>query len=452
MRKQLCGWWLSRLWVERWAIVLWAVALVVIGARLWVLGPGERTLFPVYQTGGRNWVQGADLYPTEVLGAGHGLYRYSPAVAVGFVPFSPLPQKVADSLWRAILVAALLCGALGMARAVGIVASRRPLGRGRAALLLLLLLPAAAYLGNGQANAMVIGLVLGAFAAAGKRRWNVAAVCMACAALLKVYPIAAGLLLAVLHPRRFGLRFLLALAVGLALPFACQEPAYVLRQYQLWFRYAAREDRSGWSLECTNIDLQLLFRVWATPIPLHAYRLIEVAAGLAFAAICWVARARRSEQRSLTLALGLGCTWMTVLGPASEAATYLILLPCVALGVLSTWGRRAEGPDEPHELSVVPCESCLEGTVSRRPRIVPPLVRGLMLASYALFFSVQLMGCVGPWYSPYRLLGPQPIAGLVFLAGLLLQTWGEAPAVARREAPPASRIQDGVREGRKRTA
>jgi hypothetical protein len=145
-----------------------------------------------------------------------------------------------------------------------------------------------------------------------------------------------------IYPRKFGPRLAVGLALGAALPFLLQEPRYVLRQYQLWINYAAHEDRSAWELVGNNLDLQLLFRVYLTPIGVTTFRLIGVAAGLSFAAIVWAAmRAGRSERRVLTLALGLGCVWMTVLGPATESPTYLILAPSVAWGALSGWVQPA---------------------------------------------------------------------------------------------------------------
>jgi hypothetical protein len=398
MWRSWAAWWRGRRLVERWVIGLWAAALAGILVRLLLLPHGAHTLFPIYHDAGRHWVRGVDLYPEQVQGAGFALYRYSPTVAVGLTPFSPLPQKLADLLWRLLNAAALLGGALWAARAV----ASRALSRGQATLMLLLLFPpAVGHLSNGQCNALVIGLILCSFAASAERRWNLSAGLMAAAALFKLYPIAAGLLLAVVHPRRFGPRFLIALAVGMALPFACQSPEYVLRQFRLWIGYTLHEDRSGWGLDSANVDLQLLLRVCGLPLSLKAYRLIEALAGLGFAGLCLAARRRGvPERRRLTLALGLGCVWMTVFGPATESPTYLILAPSVALGLIAAWDEGA----------------------ARSPG-VRLLVRGLMLGSYVLFLSLQLTTWSGRLFYAYRVLGPQPVAGLLFLAGLLLHEW-----------------------------
>lgn len=391
--------------LEKWVLAFWAVGLAAILIRLLLLPVGARTLFPVYHLAGRNWAAGADLYPERPQGPGYPLFRYSPSVALALAPLAALPEKAGDCGWRLLNAAALLGGLYGMARRVVPAA----LTRGQTAALLALLLPAGiGHLSNGQCNALVIGLVLMAFAAAAGHRWNLAAGCLAVASLFKLYPVAAGLLLAALYPRRFGPRFLVAVALGAALPFAFQTPDYVLRQYALWANYALAEDRSAWGLEGTNVDLHLLVRVWVGPMSLGAYRVVEVAAGVLFAAACLAAwRVGRPERRRLTLALGLACVWMTVFGPATESPTYLLLAPCVAWGVLSGW--------------VEPTR---------------PLVRGLMLTSYALFLSVQLVGWSGALFFAYRTLGPQPVAGLLYLVALLLQEWTWRPAPPRAEAAP----------------
>ena len=111
---------------------------------------------------------------------------------------------------------------------------------------------------------------------------------MAVACLFKVYPIALGLLLAALYPRRFLPRLVVALALGLALPFLFQEPAFVVRQYALWFDYLRADDRSTGNVLFGNTDFQLLFRVWIGPLGTPAYRVIELFAGLGMRfCACW---------------------------------------------------------------------------------------------------------------------------------------------------------------------
>jgi glycosyl transferase family 87 len=401
-------WWQERQALEKWVILLWACTIFGIIVRLLILSPTSRTLFPVFRQAGIQWTAGVNLYPEQQTNSNVALYRYSPTVAVLFVAYSPLPQKAGDVCWRLLNALMLVCGLLWFIRSVVPVF----LSRAQAACYFALMLPPAlGHLSNGQCNALVIGLILTAFGAAADRRWNISACCMAVSVLFKLYPIAAGLLLVLLHPWRFGPRFAIALAVGLAIPFALQSPDYVLRQYQLWFHYATQEDRSIWALDATNVDLQLLFRVWLEPINLPTYRLIEIVVGLLFAAICWTAaRTARPQRRLLTLALGAACVWMTVLGPATESPTYFLLAPCVTWGVLSC--------------SVQPTR---------------PAVRALMVVSFLLFLSMQLLGWTDLYYAA-RMCGLQPFGGLLYLTALLIEEWTWAPPPAELPARGAARM------------
>lgn len=379
--------------------ILWLGAFLGIIVRLLILGPESRTLYPTYRTAGLHWATGADLYPQEQKGVTAALFRYSPTVAAAFAPLSALPSKAGDVVWRLVNMTVLVLGLAWFLRALA------PAGLSRQLAMLVFLLmfpPAIGHLSNGQCNALVIGLILISFAAVIERRWNLAAGCMAVSCLFKLYPIAAGLLLLIVYPRRFGLRFVAALLIGLALPFALQSADYVLRQHDLWAQYAMQEDRSLWNLSDTNVDLQLLFRVWLTPIGLTTYRLIEIGVGMAFAAIVWAAQRRGGpERRVLILALGLACVWMTVFGPATESPTYLLLAPSVVWGVLSCWRQPAR-----------------------------PAIRLMMAGSYALLLSLQLLGWNSALFQGYRMHGPQPIAGLIFLAALLMEEWLARPATA----------------------
>src|SRR5262249_52813425 len=87
---------------------------------------------------------------------------------------------------------------------------------------------------------------------------SLAAVCLALACLFKIYPIAIGLLLVVIYPGRFGWRLLLALVLGLGVPFLLQHPEYVATQYAGWLHHLQNDDRSGFPREYWYRDLRLL--------------------------------------------------------------------------------------------------------------------------------------------------------------------------------------------------
>lgn len=382
--------------MERRVFTAWSIALVAIIVRLLLLPPGARTLFPTYHQAGIHWLAGVDLYPTAQTGVAAGLFRYSPTSAVLFTPFAFGSQTVGDIAWRILNTIVLASGLLCFVHSI----VPELLTRRQKALFLALILPfAAIHLSNGQCNALVLGLILIAFASAAKSRWNLAAICLALSSVLKLYPIAAALLLAVIYPRKLTLRLLGMLGFAAALPFAFQRPEFVLRQYQLWLQYALHEDRSTWTLAGVNVDFQLLCRVWLQPITLTTYRIIATAAGLLFAGIVALSRiAGRPARRQLTLALGLSCVWMTVFGPATESPTYLFLTPSIVWAVIGL-----------------------------RIRPAGWLVTGLMYTSLILLMAPMLVASHARAFEWVRTLGSQPLAGLTFMVGLVLQEFQWRP-------------------------
>lgn len=383
---------------------LWVVIMVAIVVRLLILAPGDRSLFPIYRVAGLHWLKSADLYPEIQMPPGFPLFRYGPAVAAVLSPLALLPMQLGDICWRLLNAGFLVGGLVAAARTLRPGIDRRTL----AIFLALMIPPGLGHLSNGQCNALVIGLVLLAFAAAARDRWWWVAGLLTAATFLKLYPVAAAGLLILLYPRRLALRYAVAMAIGAALPFVLQSSDYSLRQYHLWFNYFTHEDRSNWDVLGTTVDFQLLLTQFGIRMPLAAYRLIEMVVGVAMGIGCLVFHFRgcRKEQL-LTFALGASCVWMTVFGPATESPTYLILAPAISWGVLTTWTSPATG-----------------GSTSGSNGGSARWIRILMTASCLLLLSVQVAGVLwGPAFHALRTHGVQPLAGIVYLVALSWQSW-----------------------------
>jgi hypothetical protein len=371
----------------------WIVLLVGVGARLVAMEPGARSVYPIFRHAGQSWLDRADLYPVTQQPPGYPLFRYSPPVAIAFIPSTLLPIKSGDLAWRGLNAIVLLGGLAWAIRRL----PDQPLSMAQAAAVFLLLLPAGpGGFGNGQCNAMVIGFVLMGFAAAVERRFTLSAIVLAAATLLKLYPVAPALLLAALYPRQLAPRYILAVGFGLALPFVMADPEYVARQYQLWAHYFVNEDRSDWPAEAANIDLQSVISYWITPISTATYRVIEAIGGLVFAGLTLVAARRLgSADRAAWPALALGSVWMTTLGPATESPTYLLIAPATALAVVVTCRR-------------TPADK---------------VGRALTSIAWLLPVTFQLAHLAKPIFDVYRALGPQPIAALVLTAAVIWETF-----------------------------
>jgi hypothetical protein len=257
-------------------------------------------------------------------------------------------------------------------------------------------------LNNGQSNLLVLGLLLAAVAGAAQQRWNLAAACVTLVCLFKVYPIAIGLLLALVYPRQLVGRLLVAVAAGLTVPFLLQEPQYVSGQYSAWLHHLRSNDRQNLPIELVYRDVRLLWHAWGMPLSATAYAASQFMVGAGIAALCLAHRcARREERQHLMSLLGLGCCWMTLFGPATESCTYGLLAPTLAWAVL-------------------------EAALGRGSR----WLGGVLIGSYGLFVCAQLLVCF-PQGRGLRNLGSLPLAATLLFAALLVQD-------LRRFARPAS--------------
>lgn len=378
-------------WVEQWrhwpslvkgVVILWIAATVFVSVRVGVQSPHRQSVYPVFYEAAQKWWWGEDLYLKSALG-----YRYSPIVAAGLVPVSWLPARLGGVVWRWINVAVLVWGLLWCCRR----GLPRHCDLGLAAIIFLLVFPdALANINNGQPNALVVGLLLAGVAAVTEKRWTISAVCIAIATLFKVYPIALGLLLVVLYPRQLGWRLALMLGIGLLLPFLLQRPEYVRGQYRDWFAYIWQENRQVVSVREWYRDVRLVAKVWlGLDLSDRAYKLIEILVAAWMAGICLLARWRGwKEDRLLVTVFILACGWMTVLGPATETVTYLILAPAAAWVLVLAFSENR-----------------------------PLWHRGMLVLAYLLMLSVH----VAAWFGGrgYMTLGPQPLGGLILLGYVL---------------------------------
>ena len=262
------------------------------------------------------------------LDAGEYLYGnwrgfiYSPVTAAFFAPFSCLPPALAYSLWLFANAAALL-GGLAALFNTNLFPGFSQKGAG---IVYLLLLPLG--LGNldvGQANPLVVGLLMFAIAAVRVKRWNIAALCVAIPTFLKIYPLAVGMLICVIAPRRFVWRLLLALLLLAVAPFLFQHWSYVSDQYHAWIETRISDNRIHYPQKYAPIDLWFLLH-WVGRLPIQPwlYSLIQIGTGAAAALFCiWGTWKNWKIERVLIGLFFLSSVWMPLCGPATN-----VILTC----------------------------------------------------------------------------------------------------------------------------
>lgn len=345
--------------------------------------PASHTVYNVYAPAARLWWAGQDIYVPTV-----EHYRYSPLFAVAITPFALLPDSWGGALWKALNCVGFAAALVFWARRV--LPAR--LSPSEQAVLLLLALPLSLHsMYIGQANLTMLSLLLVGLAAAGRDRWNWAAGCLAGATLIKGYPLALALILVGLYPRRFTLRFLAFLIIGLLLPFLTQWPSVVAAQYASWLQHL------GASTEIMRERLRSidhLFVLYDRPLSPAVFALIGLVAGLAVLALAWLEARRSAEGRELlTRVCLLFAGWVVLFGPATEACTYVVMAPAIGWALVEVYRRPAWRVTR---LLLIACLLMME-----------PLGTDLFGPAVRTFANAH--GC-------------QPIGALLFLGYLLAQT------------------------------
>jgi hypothetical protein len=313
-----------------WMVVatLWTALIIGVLIRS-LLKPASGTVFPIFHTAGGRWLHGENLY------SGGTDYLYSPLVAALFSPLALLPLWLANIVWRLTVAGSYLAAVRAWLRDG---TSRIP-AKHHASVFLILLPLSIGSINNAQSNPLVIALVMFALLASRASRWMIAVLCIGLVAYLKIYPLAAGLLLVVLFPKQFTWRLGLALGALGALSFVLQKPSYVLEQYHNWVATRSVDERH-YDVMNRPRDLWTLLYACGIELNLRLYFVLQILGGGVIAALCLFGRLRKwGTDRLLTVIFTLVSCWMLLLGPATESATYIMLAPAVTLAAVEAFSR-----------------------------------------------------------------------------------------------------------------
>jgi Glycosyltransferase family 87 len=357
-------------------IALWAAVLLGISIRIG-LSSHSHDVFGTYADAGHRWTASQPLY-TYTRG-----FVYSPLVAAFFAPFSWLPIALGSVLWRLSNAAIFLAAVFWWLQAQ--ITDHLP--KSSYWLVLLLILPLSlGNFNNGQVNPMIIGLLMIALLAAHEKRWTLSALAVGFSTYLKIYPLSVGLLLVLLYPRQLGWRLALALILMGAVSFVLQRPAYVLEQYQRWFSTRAADDRRM-NMDIAPRDFAMILRLLHINLSAHAVLVLQILAGAGAAVLCVVGRLRKwSERRLLVCVLTAGTCWMLLFGPTTEDATYAMIAPAVAFGVVEAFNRES-----------------------------PSWMRGLVCGSFALLLLGLILNAFFGLKKTPLTMSVQPFGALLFL-------------------------------------
>jgi Glycosyltransferase family 87 len=321
---------------------LWCFLCLVLLVRsgIW---PTRQTVHLNFSRAGQHWIQGTDAYELKYDGLGNvvpkqmGGYRYSPLFAAVFAPLSMLPDPWCGTVWRLINYLSYIAALFYFFRQV--VPGTKTLTNFQQAVWWVLLIPLSLpSMNNGQANVLMMAFLLAAATAVIREHWNLAALALAGAFYLKLYPVAIAMLLVLVYPKQLGWRFALAVLAGFLLPFILQNPSYVWSQYEAWYWLLKVDSRDEFEMSLAYRDFYLLTRCVGRPMSPELYQSLQLAAAGFVAAVGVLGRwARWPKQTIVHSLLLLGCCWLILFGPATESCTYILLAPGTAWALVDAF-------------------------------------------------------------------------------------------------------------------
>lgn len=269
--------------------------------------------FEIYRSASRHLAAGDDMYaryPDQL----QDQFKYSPAFALLFSPFSWLPWPLALFLWNAL-------GAMVLFAAIERLLPPRP----AMVALSFLLLEVLRVMQNAQSNTLVAGLIVFAFVALERERVWRAASAIALGASVKIFPLAA---LSFALPRRKALRVgLAAAAIGAGLqlaPLLMTSPDTLVAQYRSWLAVEAGDTPERWFSA-----MELLHRLTGAGWPNWP---VQLAGTLVLVAPLLVRRDRWDSARFRLLYLCSLLLFVVLFNHQAERAAYLF-----AFTALSIW-------------------------------------------------------------------------------------------------------------------
>lgn len=317
-------------WLQRGAIVLWSVILIVVVIKT-ALSPTTHCVYQNYYAVGRwVWHDEPIINPEFEYVARY----HSTLFAELMGPFCSLPFATGAVAWNVLSLLLLLAAQWVLLR---FLEPGAPAGE-RALCYLLLPLVGVASVFNGQANILLAAcMALGIGWAAGGW-WALSAFALAVPACIKIYPIALGLLVAAMFPRRFLAWYVVAIGCCLGAPFVLHPYDTAIDGYQRLYEFLSNR-QEHYTLGFSLIGFRQWMACWFADVPPLLDHVIQLSSGWAALAALRKGRARGKSNRELLMdAYLLGVLWMMLFGPSTEEATFLQASPALGL-LLASAGR-----------------------------------------------------------------------------------------------------------------
>jgi hypothetical protein len=298
---------------------IYALLTVLLTVQHYLKGPDSHNNYLIFARSFFNLLAERNLYlpyPAYYF----DLYLYSPTFALFMGPFAVLPTWLGLFLWNALNISVFYFG------------GRRLFpndNRRQALFLLLVLVDVLTALHNSQANCLLTGLILWTYIHLQNRRPGWAGLCLALAAFIKVYGIAAGLLF-LFYPgfwrnAAWAAFWLVVLALA---PLLVVSREALQLMYQAWYAVVSQK--------ATGIQLSLMgvLQSWFA-FPLRLRGIVQVI-GLAILTLPVVLyRTAWAEANYRRLYLASLLMFIVIFNQMAESPTYIIAVAGFMLWFLS---------------------------------------------------------------------------------------------------------------------
>lgn len=310
------------------AVWLWIGFAIAVSVKM-VVSPLDHNNYLNFEDGGRAWWTDDGLYNSDEVD-----FRYLPPFAVAMTPLAILPSWLGALLWIWVNLGVVVWSLRVLVRDI---LPTRLTATQEGAFLLLTLVGAIRVFWCAQTNLLVFALVVLAMQAILRRQWMWAALLLTLPIYIKVWPVAAALLLIACWPRQLAGRFVCAMVVVGAVPLATRSWNFVFEQYAKWFSaflgpmQIRHEYRDAWTV----------WNLIHAPVHKRAYLALQLGmAAIVLALVIWQKRRKATDQQLMVFILGLWTCWQLIFGPGVERATYGLIAPITAWALVTSHDKR----------------------------------------------------------------------------------------------------------------
>lgn len=312
--------WQTFTWPEKLTVVLWLFVVLIMVIKC-LTSPHRSTVSDEYLLGASRWLAGDSLY------AGANGFLYLPQFAFLYSIFHLFPFVMSEIIWRLVQLAVLLSGLTAFARLLA-----RP---GEPSFLPLLSVVVVsmgmASFRNGQANIMLLGLLLLSVVALTRQQWTQAAFYMVLGLIAKPTFIVFFLLAGVLH-RPLYWRLPLGLVLAFVVPALFKGPGYVMEQHLNFLdmlRQAIAFGEYGPKLTFSHF-FAIFPQLTGWWVPAEIQQLTRLLLAPLTLACAYYAQRKYSPQTACYYSYALATSYLMLFNPRNETNDYILL--SVAIG------------------------------------------------------------------------------------------------------------------------